>query len=54
MLLKGEILPHFQNSGFFRTYANSNKMSDPLHVQIDGCILYLFNVDNTSFALSPF
>ena len=27
VLLKEEILPHYQNSRFFRTYANSNKMS---------------------------
>ena len=38
-LLKEEILPHYQNSQFFQTYANSNKMSGPLHIQINGCIL---------------
>ena len=38
--LKEEILPHYQNSRFFRTYANSNKISGPLHVRINGCILY--------------
>ena len=40
VLLKEEILPHYQNPRFFRTYANSNKMSGPLHVRINGCILY--------------
>ena len=40
VLLKEKILPHYQNSQFFRTYANSNKMSGPLHVRINGCILY--------------
>ena len=40
VLLKEEILPHYQNSRFFRTDANSNKMSGPLHVWINGCILY--------------
>ena len=40
VLLKEETLPHYQNSRFFRTYANSNKMSGPLHVRINGCILY--------------
>ena len=30
--LKEEILPHYQNSRFLRTYANSDKMSGPLHV----------------------
>ena len=40
VLLKEEILPHYQNPRFFRTYANSNKMSCPLHVRINGCILY--------------
>ena len=54
VLLKVEILSHYQNSRFFRTYANSNKMSGPLHVRINGCILYLFNDDNTSFLLFPF
>ena len=29
VLLKDEILPHYQNSRFFRTYANYNKMSGP-------------------------
>ena len=38
--VKEEILPHYQNSRFFQTYANFNKMSGPLHVRIDGCILY--------------
>ena len=38
--LKEKILPHYQNSKFFRTSANSNKMSGPLHVRINGCILY--------------
>ena len=38
--LKEEILPHYQNSRFFRTYASSNKMSGPLHVRINECILY--------------
>ena len=37
--LKEEILLHYQNSRFFRTYANSNKMSGPLHVRINECIL---------------
>ena len=54
MLLKEEILPHYQNPWFFRTYADSSKMSGPLHVRINGCILYWFNVDNTSFALFLF
>ena len=54
MFLNKEILPHYQNSQFFRTYANSNKMSGPLHVWIKGCILYEFNVDNPSFVLFPF
>ena len=40
-LLKEEILPHYQNSQFFRTYANSNKISGPLHIQINGCILWI-------------
>ena len=40
VLLKEEILPHYQNSQFFLTYANSNKMSGPLHVRINVCILY--------------
>ena len=40
VLLKEEILPHYQNSQFFRTYANSNKIFGPLHVRINGCILY--------------
>ena len=47
--LKEEILPHYRNSRFLRTYADSNKMSGPLHVRINGSIL-----DNTSFALLPF
>ena len=38
--LKEEILLHYQNSNFFRTYANSNKMSGPLHVRINRCMLY--------------
>ena len=38
MLLKEEIQPHYQD--FFRIYANSNEMSGPLHVRINGCILY--------------
>ena len=38
--LKEEILLHYQNSRFFQTYANSNKKSGPLHVQIKGWILY--------------
>ena len=28
-------------------------MSGPLHVSINGCVLYVFNIDNTSFALFP-
>ena len=40
VLLKEEILPHNQNSQLFQTYANSNKISGPLHVRINGCILY--------------
>ena len=40
VLLKEEMLPHYQNSQFFRTYANSNKMSDPLHVRINGCMFF--------------
>ena len=40
VLLKEEILPHYQNSRFFWAYANSNKMSGLLHVWINGCILY--------------
>ena len=40
VLLKEEILRHYQNSRFFQTYANSNKMSGPLHVRINGCVLY--------------
>ena len=40
ILLKEEILPHYQDSQFFQTYTNSNKMSGPLHVRINGCILY--------------
>ena len=40
MLLKEEILPHYQNSRFFQTYANSNKMSGPLHVWVNGLVLY--------------
>ena len=54
MFLKKEILPHYQNFLFFRTNTNSNKMSGPLDVQINECILYLFNVDNPSFVLFPF
>ena len=38
VLLEGEILPHYQNSRFFWTYANSNKMSGPWHVRINGLI----------------
>ena len=38
--LKEGNLPHYQNSWFFRTSANSNKMSGPLHIRINGCILY--------------
>ena len=30
----------YWNSWFFQTYANSNKMSRLLHVQINECILY--------------
>ena len=41
VLLKEEILPHYQSSRFFQTYANSNKMSGPLHVRINGCIILL-------------
>ena len=41
VLLKEEILPHYQNSRFFQTYANSNKMSGPFHVQINGGILLI-------------
>ena len=40
VLLKEEILPHYQNSQLFQTYANSNKISGPLHVRINGCILH--------------
>ena len=40
VLLKDEILPHYQNSRFFRTYTSYNKMSGPLHVWINGCLLY--------------
>ena len=36
VLLKEKILPHYQNSQFFRTYANSNKISGPLHVRTNG------------------
>ena len=36
VLLNEEILRHCQNSRFLRTYANSNKMSGPLLVQING------------------
>ena len=43
MLLKEEILPHYQNPGFFRTCTNSKKISAPLHVRINGCTLYLSN-----------
>ena len=32
VVLKEEILPHYQNSRFFRIYANSNEMSGLLHV----------------------
>ena len=35
-----KILPHYQNSRFFRTCANSKKMSGTLRVRISGCILY--------------
>ena len=38
--LKEEIISHYQNYRFFRTYANCNKMSGPLHVQKNGCALY--------------
>ena len=38
--LKEEILPHYQSSRIFRAYANSNKMSGPVHVGINGRILY--------------
>ena len=54
MLLKEETQPPYQSSQFFETYANSNKMSGPLHVRINGYILYQFNLDNTSFALFSF
>ena len=50
VLLKEEILLHYQNSWFFWIYTNSIKISGPLPVRINGCMLYLFNVD-TSFAL---
>ena len=39
-LLKEEILPDYQNPRLIQMYANSNKMSGPLHVRINGCILY--------------
>ena len=39
VLLKEEILPHYQNSRFFQTYINSNKTPGPLHVRINECIL---------------
>ena len=39
-LLKEEILPDYQNSRLIQMYANSNKMSGPLHVRINECILY--------------
>ena len=54
MLLKEEILLHYQNPRFFQTHPNSYKMSGPLHARINGCILYKFNIDNISFALLPF
>ena len=54
VLLKEKILEHYQNCRFFRTFTNSNKMSGLLHVRINGCILYIFNVDNPSFALFSF
>ena len=40
VLLKEEILPHYQNFQFFQTYANSNKTSGSLHVRINRYILY--------------
>ena len=46
MLLKEEILPHYQNFRFFlnfqyfEQYAKSVKMSGHLHVHINGCIVY--------------
>ena len=40
VILKEEILPHCQNPRFFQTYANSSKISGPLHARINGCILY--------------
>ena len=39
VLLKEEILPH-QNSQFFQTHTNSNKISGPLNIQMKECILY--------------
>ena len=54
VLLKEKILEHYQNCRFFRTFTNSNKMSGLLHVRINGCILYLLNVDNTPSRYCPF
>ena len=54
MLLKEELLLHYQNPQFFQTHTNSYKMSGPLHVRINGCIRYIFNIDNVSSALLPF
>ena len=39
VLLKEEILPHYQNYRIFRRFANSNKMSGPMHVRIKGLTL---------------
>ena len=36
VFLKEEILPHYQNSRFSWTYTNSNKISGPLHVRLNG------------------
>ena len=39
MLLKEEIPLHYQNSGFFGTYAKSNKGFGALNVPIKGFLL---------------
>ena len=38
----------------FTVYPSLNKISGPLHIRINGCILYQFNIDNNSFGLFPF
>ena len=38
----------------FTVYTSLNKIPGPLHIRINGCILYQFNIDKNSFGLFPF